>query len=116
MRDRHYNQLLGIYHTNVTAVVSACGADIEKLLPFEQLHQQLRTFGRYGVVMAPILLQVIVADSSQIVDMDAMALELSKPGGRNKEVEISKFDEASLEMYRQRLGDVIDDALRLGWI
>lgn len=117
MRDPHYDQLLRTYHTNLAAVVRACGADIAKVLPFEQLQQQLRQFGRYGVVMAPILLQVIVSDASQLANMDEMALQLSQANSAEmqKEVEIAQFDEATVLLYRKRLGDVIDDALRLGW-
>lgn len=118
MRDQHYDELLRVYHSNLVAVGRACGVPADRpLLTFAQLEQQLREFGKYGVLMAPILLQVIVSEGSQIIDMDAAAIEMSRPDyDASKEVKLVVFDEQTLAKYRERLGDVIDDAQRLGWI
>lgn len=118
LRDQHYDELLRVYHCSLVALGRACGVpDDRPLLTFAQLEQQLREFGKYGVLMAPLLLQVMVSEGSQIVDMDAAALEMSQPDhDADKEMDLAVFDERSLAKYRERLGDVIDDAQRLGWI
>lgn len=116
MRDQHFDELINVYYQNLANVVRHCGCDVERLMPFAEFQSQLRKYGRYGLAMAPLLLQVIVSDSSSIVDMDEAALELSKPEAERKQIEFTKFSEESLAVYRQRLGDVIDDAKKFGWI
>lgn len=116
MRDRHFDELINVYYQNLANVVRHCGSDVERLMPLAEFQNQLKTYGRYGLVMAPLLLQVIVSDPSSVVDMDEAALELSKPEAERKKLEFTKFSEESLAVYRQRLGDVIDDAKKFGWI
>lgn len=115
-RDQNYETLLGVYHQNLCEIGRACGHTAE-LMTMEQLRQQLRDFGKYGVVMSAILQQVMVSDTSNIVNFDDLASEQNRPDyDASQEVEVTKFDEASLAKYRQRLGDVLDDAQRMGWI
>lgn len=116
MRDQHYDELIKIYHHNLVNVVRACGCDAEKLLPFGQVQAQLRRYGRFGLLMAPLLLQVIVSDPSNVADMDEMAREISKDEVDGQKVNFTNFNPESLAKYRQRLGDVIEDSLRNNWI
>lgn len=114
---RHqFDSLLRIYHENLANVVRACGSDADKLMPFAELENQLRKFGRFGVALAPMMLQVIVSDGSHVVDMDEVAQEMAKSDADRKQIEWGKFDPETLAKYRERLGDVIDDAKRFGWI
>lgn len=85
-------------------------------MPFAELENQLRKFGRFGVALAPMMLQVIVSDGSHVVDMDEVAQEMSKSDADRKQIEWGKFDPETLAKYRERLGDVFDDAKRFGWI
>lgn len=116
LRERHLDDLLHIYHRNLSAVCRTCGSDADTLFPFHELQNQLRKFARYGVVMAPLLMQSIVSDASTIVDLDALATEMSKPVIDTSKIEFMRFDAVSLANYRQRLGDVIEDAKSYGWI
>lgn len=117
MRAESYERLLRVYHENVRQVIRSCGSDPEELMTFADLQDQMRRFGRFGVAMAPMLLQIIVADSSSIGDLDAMAHELGKSdAAERKEVNFTHFNPASLERYRRRLCDVIDDAKSYGWL
>lgn len=116
MRHQHYEQLINVYYRDLVTVVQSCGSNAEKLMPFAEVERQLRSFGRFGIAMAPLLLQVIVSDASNVADMDEMAHEMSKDEVDAKKVTFTNFNPESLARYRQRLGDVIDDGLRLGWI
>lgn len=116
LRDQHYDELLAVYYRNLVLVVQTCGSDPEKLMPFAELHEQLRRYGRFGVLMAPLLLQVIVADENSVKDMDEMSHEISKDEVDGNKISFTEFNAKSVATYRQRLGDVIDDCLRLGWI
>lgn len=116
LRERHLDDLLHVYHRNLSDLCRRCGSDADQLLPYVELQNQLRQFARYGVVMAPLLMQSIVSDASSIVDMDALAAELSKSVIDSSTIEFMRFDAVSLAKYRQRLSDAIEDAQRYGWI
>lgn len=85
-------------------------------MPFAELENQLRRFGRFGVALAPMMLQAILSDASHVVDMNEVAQEMAKPDADRKQIEWGKFDQETVAKYRERLGDVIDDAKRFGWI
>lgn len=120
LRDAHLDELLRLYHANAARMIEqVCGtaAGDTPAFTFEQLHAELREYGRYGVLMAPILLQAMCADGEQIVDMDDMAGRLNGSElGKEEEMQFAQLEGAALERYRQRLVDVIDDALRWGWL
>lgn len=116
-RDLHFDALLRLYYDNVSETINQCGSRAEELFTFEDLQAQLKQFGRYGVIRAPILLQIIISDPSNLVDMDALA-----DGGSGSESTqvaaggMAQFDERSMVVFRQRVSDVLADAKRWGWI
>lgn len=115
MRDQCYDRLLNIFHENVANAARLCGSDPDKLMTIADLHDQMRRFGCFGVIMAPILLQVIVADSSSYGDLDEMAHGLNSDQ-KQSNVKFANFNAKSLETYRRRMADIIDDAQRYGWL
>lgn len=116
LRDKHYDHLIGIYHENLTGIVEACGSRLQRPFRLDDLHEQLRMFGKFGVAMAPLLLQVIVSDPSMISNLDEMAEAAESADADSELASFATFDEESTRNFRQRLGDVIDDAKRLKWI
>lgn len=116
MREHSYDRLIRIYHENVVTAIRLCGSEPNELMTFADLQNQLKQVGRFGVAMAPMLLQIIVADSSSYCDMDEMAHELGKTAEERKDVRFTNLNPKSLENYRRRLCDIIDDAKRYGWL
>lgn len=114
MRQQNYERLLRIFHESVVQVIQLCGSDPNKLMTFDDLQEQLKKLGCFGVIMAPILLQVIVAESNN--DLDQMANELLNADSEQKRVQFANFSADSLETYRRRMCDIIDDAQRYGWL
>lgn len=110
LRDQHMDEFLRIYHSEVVAVISACGSDADALFTFEDLQSELRRFGKYGVASAPMLLSIIVNKPENIAKMDDIADDTVE----NKE--FAKFDQESAQNYVTRVTDVIKDAKSYGWI
>lgn len=114
LRDRHYDEFIRIYYDNLAQTIRKCGSVPEQLFTFADLQSEFKKFGKYGVIMAPCLLQVLVSDPSNIVDMNVLANCDADDGSANKN--IANLDENSLVKYKQRLSDVIADAKKYGWI
>lgn len=113
LRDAHLDEFLKIYYTNLADVIRATGSDPEVLFPEEELQRQLRQFGKIGVLMAPILIPAMLADSSDITDLDSNAEQLYNKKTSDRAVNISGNKE---QEFIKRMQDVVSDARRYGWL
>lgn len=68
----------------------------------------------YGIMMAPLLIPVILADSSEITNIEDMAETISK--GTDDPVVLVKLTDIKLKKCAQRLKDVLGDARHYGWL
>jgi len=109
VRERYYD-LLKVYHKSLSDLMRKLGSDANKWLTLDALIEQLKTVGKYGVIMAPCLLQIMVSDPKNIIDMDGITKD-------SKSVtEIGTLDELTSKEFKERLSDVIKDGIRFGWI
>jgi len=104
------DELLAVYHNSLSDFMDRLGSDVNKWFTFNDLIDQLKAVGMYGVLMAPMLLQIMVSDSKNIIDLDSISKE--KP----EITDIAILDERTTKEFKQRLSDVIQDAIRMGWV
>lgn len=110
LRDQHLDEFLRIYHRALQAIVAACGCAPNELFTYEQLQDELKRYGKYGVIMAPMLLLVIVNTPDNIAEMDSFASD------KDENKTMAKFDERSEVRFARRVTDVINDAKAYGWM
>lgn len=84
------------------------GSDSQNLFTFKDLEDQLRQFGKYGLIFAPILIAVMVSNSGDILDMDTIQ-EDSKANG------LATLNEKTKILYKQRMSSAIQLVIRSGW-
>lgn len=108
VRER-YHDLLKVYHSSLSSLMQKLGSDASKWFTLDDLICQLKAVGKFGVIMAPLALQVLVSDPKNIIDMDGVT--------KGSELtEIATLDEATSNEFKKRLSDVVKDAIRFGWI
>lgn len=112
LRDRHYDEFIRIYYKNLSDIIRACGSEPEKLFTFADLQAQLKEFGVYGVVFAPMLLSIIVSDPKNIANMDELAENMDGDTPKH----MATLDASSEITFKERLRDVLADARSFGWI
>lgn len=109
IRERYFD-LLGVYYDSLSNLMRKLGSDPNEWFTLEDLIDQLKIVGKFGVMIASFSLQIMVSDSKNIIDMDGITKD-------TKEVtEFATLDEFSSNAYKERLSDVIKDAVRFGWI
>lgn len=113
LREHHFDELINIYYQTLAESVRKCGSDPEQLFSFNDLQDQFKKFGKYGVVMAPCLLQIIVSDPNNIVNMDELAANVD---GNTGTLDMAKFDEHTELAFKNRITDVIEHAIKYGWL
>lgn len=111
LRDQHFNEFLQIYYSSLEASLKKCGSDPEELFTFNDMQEQFKRFGKYGLMCAPMLLQVIVPDPKDIAQLDSYADNVEEGSTQD----FVTFDEKTEVAYKARLSDVINDAIEYGW-
>lgn len=114
LRDAHLDEFLQVYYSNLARIIRATGSDPDEMFPEAELQRQLRKFGVYGVAMAPFALPMILADKSEITDLDEIA-ETILQGEQNTGF-MTNLNPAKRMEYAEMIRDVLADARRYGWI
>lgn len=89
------------------------GSDPNKLFTFDDLQDQFKKFGRYALIIAPMLLHILTTKPDDIPDLDNLAEDF-----KDKPLEEGMkawMDIAPLDKYNARVRDVVQDILRLGY-
>lgn len=85
---------------------------MDKLFPYSAMMDQLQKFGRFGLYMSILLLPILTTDVSDMPDLDQMSEDFLE----GKEVGDVFKSNGSEERVNKRLGDVILDMERLGYL
>lgn len=113
LREKEYMNLLRLYHESLSKTVKLLGSDPDKLFPFDDLLSELKRCGVYALLMAPLLLQVLQAKSSEIPNMDDMFDKVAEGEGQINLVN-SLSSEGQSE-YDRRLNEVFEDVTKMGY-
>lgn len=115
LRDQHYDQLINLYYDELSTIAQRCGSDPSALFSRKNLSDQLRRFGKEGLTLAPFLIQLMVANESDMIDVEAYAANVEALGAEETPYFIS-FTEQSKRKYIKQMSDVIADCIKYGWI
>lgn len=112
LRDKEFENMLRHYHTSLSEMVTRLGSDPTKLFTFDDFKQQLKKCCKYPYLMAPVLLQIMMANAEDVPDLDDLSERI---GQENSDASIVKrFDSETQAVYDKRLQDVISDLVELG--
>lgn len=112
-RDREFDNLLKVYYESLSKTVRLLGSNPDELFTFENLQDELKICGNYALIMAPTLIQVSLADTSEIMNLDEVFDKSADEGGA---IELtSELNDAAKVLFEQRLSDVIEDILQRGY-
>lgn len=89
------------------------GSDPDKLFPYSMMLEHLHELGRFGLIMATVLLPMMTADGGNAIDLDKISDDLKNGAEMDAAVFISNNSKAKLH---KRLRDVIVDMVRLEYI
>lgn len=114
LRTEYYDRFIKIYYKNFVNTLEKLGSNAEKLFTFNDLQAQLRRFGKYGLLLAPMLVQVATSDPNEIPDLDDVAIKLQKNPEAIDIINVFGGNK-TLNAYNIRMNGVINDTIRLGY-
>lgn len=104
-----YEDLLHIYYKSLTTFLNKLGSEPHKLFTFDDLEDQFRQFGKFGLIMSPILAGVMVSESKDIIDLDSLKQD-------TKGDSLAKLNEKTRILLKERMSSVIQLAIKNGWV
>lgn len=113
LRDKEYNNLLQLYYKSLSRSVKLLGSNPDELFTFDDLQSELKRCGNYALMLAPMLIQISQASSSEITNLDDMCDKMAE--GENGNGLVSGLTESGQAEYVRRLNDVVEDVVRLGY-
>lgn len=87
--------------------------DPDKLFPYDALLDQLRKFGKFGLVMSSIFLPLMCGEEGGNPDMNELAESMQD--GKVLEADVFVAEDAKAKLNR-RLRDVVADMVNFGYI
>lgn len=114
LRDQHLDELIRLYYAKFAEIIRLCGSNPDTLYTFDDLQAQLKSHSVHGVLLSPFFISASVSEANDMVDMDEMAENFENQV--HQEENWSKFSKKSQEMYVQRMSDILDDAIKYGWM
>lgn len=113
VRNEEYDNLIGSYHDSWAKSVKFLGSDPEKLFTLENLKDELKRCGNMVLIMMPMLIQLSLADSSEIVSKDEMFSKPSKE--ENKSNWMTGLSNAGQQEHDRRLNEIFEDVIERGY-
>lgn len=72
MREKHYDELLKVYHKSLSDLVRDLGSDPEVLFPYSDFEQEMNESARFGVGMGMESIPFSVMDDCDVADLDTI--------------------------------------------
>lgn len=112
-RSQHYDRLIEIYYESLKEIIQLCGSNPEQLFGWNDLQEQFKKFGKFGLIMAPMLLQTIVSDPENINSMEKLADNLDSNSGSK---DMATLNEQTELLFKERVTDAIEHAIKYSWV
>lgn len=115
LRDIEYENMIKLYYESLSKMVKLLGSKPDELFTVKNLKDELKKCGNFALIMAPMVVEVSQADSSEITKLDAVLDEMNEGNGMGSINLITGLSEKGQLEYERRLGDVFTDIVRLGY-
>lgn len=113
LRDKEYHNLIQLYYDSLSKTINLLGSNANELFTNEDLIGEMKRFGVYALLISPLLMGVLLADPSEVSNLDEMFDKVASGEGRiNLVSDLSA--ERQLE-YDRRMNDVFEDVINLGY-
>ncbi|KMQ87313.1 hypothetical protein RF55_13434 [Lasius niger] len=111
-RDQYFDDILKIYHSELSNAIKSLGSDPEKIYPWDLFMKEVKDYFVIGLVFALEAVPFCLLDPSQSFDLDAIiktdeAMDVS---------DVMTVSNIKTSTGRQRLADIIVHAVENGYI
>lgn len=88
------------------------GSDADRIFTYDDFQGQLKKYGKYAFVLAPVEVQYFLSDPNTLPDFDEASEKMSK---EDVDMLSAKFNEETQRVYAQNVNDLLEDLVDLGY-
>lgn len=104
---------MSTYYGTLSETIRKLGSNPDELYSFEQFQTQLKKFGEYMLLYAPIMFTLRLAEAKDFMDLDEYAERLEN----GEDVVITyPFEGDTQKKYHNLVNDNVIDLLRYGYV
>lgn len=110
---------MDVYYNTLVTFMKRLGSDPEKMFPRQAFEEQLKRFGRFGLLMAIMVLPIFTSKVEDTPDMDDLAEKFKESltsGIPMDESVISFTTHKTQDAYNERMTGVFQDMYDLKYI
>lgn len=115
MREKHYYELLKIYHNSLKELLDRLGGDTQTQFPFSDFLKHLKRYGKFGIIMASSIVPMMGTKNDELPDIGFMA-ENNKNDDPEITAQLVKSFGAGNDSFKPRLLENLLDAIRYGYL
>jgi hypothetical protein len=119
LRLKHFDELLGIYHKELKDLLDHLGGDAMTQFPFTALLRHLKRFGKFGIVMAAMIVPMLQTKKEDLIDMEFMAEQMKSLDPAEMEEMMMQYMEKNStqsDNVTMRLQGIAKDAIKYGYL
>uniref|UniRef100_A0A182K9B0 CHK kinase-like domain-containing protein n=1 Tax=Anopheles christyi TaxID=43041 RepID=A0A182K9B0_9DIPT len=110
-RRKYYHEMIDVYYSSLSTMLAKLQHDASQLFPRAALDEQLRVFGRYGILMGMFLVPMMCTRNEELPDIEALAHKMTQT--QQLDESFFKTTEDNREAYATRMRAVVQDCIRL---
>lgn len=117
LRDAEYDNLLTLYYESLSKTIRTLGSNPDELFTFANLKSELKRFGNYALIMAPLwILETQQQPGSHEVFTDDMFDEPAAVKSEPSKAPLgSDLRENGQEEFARRINELMEDIVRLDY-
>ncbi|XP_035897703.1 uncharacterized protein LOC118505678 [Anopheles stephensi] len=112
-RRKYYHEMIDIYYRSLSTMLAKLQHDVGEVFPRSAFDEQLRVFGRYGILMGMFLVPMMCTRSEELPDIEALAHKMAESQQLNES--FFKTTESNQQAYETRIRAVVKDCIRFGY-
>lgn len=117
LRDEHYDELLNLYHSTLSATVQKLGSDAEKLFSYVEFQTNLKKFGKFALILAPLIIELRLANPKNVKNLDDFSSGVANSGNDAHSADIvSKLSDDAQKQYNEIINDIVSHLYSLGYL
>lgn len=113
LRDQEYENLKRLYHSTLSDHIEKLGSDAKNLFSYAEFERQLKQFGSFALVISPMIIQISLAKSEDIPDLNEVSEKLAR--GEEADDIVRGYDEDTQKVYADRINGLVTDIVNFGY-
>lgn len=115
LRQKHFDELLRIYHGSLKELLDHLGGDTVSQFPFTALLRHMKKYAKFGIVMSTFIIPMLQTKKEDIPDMEFIAENMNTDDPAIMAAYMEKMAK-SADVVGVRMRDLIHDAILYGYL